>query len=191
MTKKILITAFEPFGLTGAFLRKANASLDVMTRLQAALPEDQYDFLTLPVADDAADLLRDHLDRTQPEGVLCLGELLTLKPGSVNLEPYAHDLGATLNPLAPLMGAEILKSAFAESAAPMKKMTSTIGAYHCNNIYKTALQWSGANQDVPAAFMHVAVLGDRDRQSAAVLETVQAMRDSVQPPQPRPAAMIL
>lgn len=174
--KKILITAFEPFGLTGAFLRKANASGEVMGRLQAILPPDQYDFLTLPVSSQSAEIFQRHLKALKPDGVLCLGEHLTLKPGHVQLENYAHDCAVSLNPLTPFMGQRVLSSAFAESIAPLKNK-STIGAYHCNNIYKNALQWSQANDGAPAAFLHVAVFGDRDRQSADVLKVVGAMQD--------------
>lgn len=167
---RILITSFEPFGVSG-LRRGTNASHDVAMALQSTLPPGlahgdtatEYRFLQLPVSDKAHDILQTHLDAYKPDGLLCMGEYLGLTPGAINLEPYALDHPVSHDPLAPTDGIPRILSAFAQSVAPQNN--ASIGLYYCNAIYRQALLWGNAQpQPVPTAFIHVAVRGDRSGQ---------------------------
>ncbi len=169
----ILITSFEPFGVSG-LLRQANASHDVAMALKANMAAGGYDFLQLPVSDKAHEVLQSHLDTHKPEGLLCMGEAMGLAPGTVNLEPYAHDHAVSHNPLSRTDGIKRIFSAFAQSVAPQNH--SSIGLYYCNAIYRQALLWADAQEKaVPTAFIHVAVLGDRGRQVRAVSDVLDKL----------------
>ena len=170
---RILITSFEPFGLSG-LLRGANASHDVATALKANLPAGDYDFLQLPVSDEAHEIFHNHLDARKPDGILCMGEYMGLAAGTVNLEPYAHDHPVSHNPLTRTDGIKRLSSAFAQSVAPQNR--SSIGLYYCNAIYRQALLWAAAQgKALPTAFIHVAVLGERDGQVRAVSDVLDKL----------------
>ena len=169
---RILITSFEPFGVSG-LLRQANASHDVAMALKANTGGG-YDFLQLPVSDKAHDILQNHLDTHKPEGLLCMGEYMGLAPGTVNLEPYAQDRAVSHNPLSRTDGIKRISSAFAQSVAPQN--SSSIGLYYCNAIYRQALLWADAQEKtVPTAFIHVAVLGDRGGQVRAVSDVLDKL----------------
>ncbi len=176
---RILITSFEPFGVSG-LLRQANASHDVATALKVDRPAGEYDFLQLPVSDKAHEILQNHLDTHKPDGVLCMGEYMALAPGTVNLEPYAHDHAVSHNPLTSTNGVKRLSSAFAQSVAPQNR--SSIGLYYCNAIYRQVLLWSDAQEKaVPTAFIHVAVLGDRSGQVREVSDVLDKLTQQSSP----------
>lgn len=182
---RILITSFEPFGLSG-LLRQANASHDVATGLKQSLPAGDYDFLQLPVSDKAHEILQNHLDTHKPDGILCMGEYMGLASGTVNLEPYAHDRAVSHNPLTSTEGIKRISSAFAQSVAPQNR--SSIGLYYCNAIYRQALLWADAQkQNVPTAFIHVAVLGARDGQVRAVADILDKLKQNAAPPSAAPS----
>lgn len=184
---RILVTSFEPFGLVGRFIRRANASHDVALALKAALPAAEYDFLRLPVSDKAHGILAQHLNSRKPAGVLCMGEYGGLASGTVNLEPYAHDHGVSHRPKAGTDGIPRLISPFAQSVAPQN--SSSIGLYYCNAIYRQVLLWARAQaRPVPAAFIHVAVLGDRGGQVRAVSAILDKLKQQAAPPPAGPAA---
>ena len=176
---KILITAFSPFGLSGR-IRDENASLTVLTGLQAALPASHYDYMTLPASSEAPTLLEAHLARTAPAAILSLGEDLTQFPDAVRLEPYAHDCEATANPIAGLFAPRLV-SAFARSVAPDTK-NSTLLAWHCNAVFRACLKWAARHDDVPVAFAHVAVIGNRARQTEKALAIVAQLHAMQQTP---------
>lgn len=179
---KILVTSFEPFGLTGRFLRRANTSHDIARALQEKLPAAEFTFLQLPVSEKAHEILRAHLEKEKPSAILGLGENMSIMPGHVNLEPYAYDSAVSVNPLAPTSSKERLTSTFVRQVAPHNH--STIGLFYCNAIYRQSLQWAkeqapdNANE-IPVAFMHVAVLGHRTTQIAAVKTVLDQMRDTI------------
>ncbi|HEY0901550.1 MAG TPA: hypothetical protein VGD95_05450 [Micavibrio sp.] len=187
---RILITSFEPFGLSGRFLRRANAAHDIAAVLQERLPATDFSFLRLPVSDRAHGLLQEHLEQEKPAAILGLGENLSMLPGQVNLEPYAYDRDASLNPFAGSGGTRI-SSDFVRQVSPHGH--STIGAFFCNAIYRQSLLWAqdqhATRHDeksprIPVAFMHVAVLGKRDRQLAAVSAVLEDMQRRTTTPQP-------
>lgn len=175
---KILVTAFEPFALSG-FLRKANASNDILNLLRADFKDGH--FLKLPVSVEADKLLRTHLDKERPDGILCMGEDLLMLPGVVKLEPFAYDCRPTLNFLAPKQYKNTLASVFAQSVTPTENQ-STIGTYYCNSLYKTALQWAAENGAVPVGFTHVSVLGNRKQQSDKVMALLGHMSSQMAKP---------
>ena len=181
---KILITSFEPFGLTGRFLRRANTAHDIATAIQQRQPDGDFAFLQLPVSPEAHDILAACLEREKPKAILGLGENLSIMPGHVNLEPYAYDSDVSLNPLAPTHKRERLTSAFVRQVAPHNH--STIGLYYCNAIYRQSLQWAKEQADkaqspaeIPVAFMHVAVVGHRATQIAAVRTVLDQMQEAL------------
>ena len=184
----ILITSFEPFGLTGRFLRRANASHDIADMLKPQLPGQGYDFLRLPVSRDAIRILRDHLTQTRPSGILCMGEDLGLRPGTINLEPYAYDTDVHLNPLKSRDVIDRIHSDFVRTAMPAQER-STIGLFHCNAVYREALTWGRDHGNAPAAFIHVSVLGDREAQARNVMDILPLLARMAKPaPAPAPAA---
>lgn len=170
-TDKILITSFEPFGLSGRFIRKANASEDVAKLISAAHP-DKYDFLSLPVSSKARSVFLHTVAERRPSGVLCMGENL-VQSGDVRVEPYAIDVAPTLNIMAGA-GRRKIRSDFVRSL-DMPADKSSIGVYYCNHLYKAALLWSGYQAGVPVAFAHVAVLGDRNKQLGHISNILERM----------------
>lgn len=170
---KILITAFEPFGFSG-LLRDRNASKDIGMLLK---DHPDYDFLLLPVSNDADTILENALNHQRPSGILSLGEDLGMAFNGVRLEPFAYDAPATLNPLGSI-GKKTISSAFAQSALPAKSPCG-IGTYHCNSVYKTALQWGRENGDVPVGFAHIAVLGLRETQKEKIDAILDQMRCAI------------
>lgn len=176
--KKILITALEPFGISG-MIRGENASLSVAKRLAARLP-DQVDLLTLPVSHDADSLLYNRLIQDRPPAVLCLGEDLALLPNTVLVEPYATDVEATFNPFAGA-GQPKLVSTFAQTAFPDRKKSAAL-AYFCNAVHRRALKWSAEESGhPPVAFAHVAVLGRRDLQAEKTAQIFQKLQQAAIP----------
>jgi pyrrolidone-carboxylate peptidase len=168
--KRILITAFEPFGFSG-WLRQRNGSKDVLDLVKN---QDNCDFLILPVSNNADRLLEETLATMRPSGILSMGEDMGMLPSSIHLEPFAYDTKATLNPLG-CIGKKILSSTFAHAVLPDKSPCG-IGTYHCNSIYKTALNWASQNGQMPVGFAHIAVLGDRQIQSQKIKNLLDQMR---------------
>lgn len=175
---KILITSFLPFGLTGSFIRGANASQDISDLMKKHLQSDNFDFLVLPVSHFAPVLLKAYLDATRPAGVIALGENLGMLPKTVRIEPYSHNREASLNPFGPLLSDDKIISPFVKAAFPEQKKSS-IGTYYCNAVYKTALQWAKTNNSTPTAFVHVPVLGNRHDQASQIYDVVKAMRHHI------------
>jgi pyrrolidone-carboxylate peptidase len=159
---RILITAFEPFGLTGKFLGRGNASQDVMDNIMV-LDRIRYDFQLLPASREAPVELRQRLKISPPSGVLLMGEDLVKNPLHVKIEPSAN-------------AGLVLTSSFAESIAPNNR--STIGHFHCNSVYATALRWSEeVDPKAPVVFVHIPVLGNHlhhTQEVFGILEKMQA-----------------
>lgn len=172
---KILITAFMPFGLTGKFLRRANASLDVACVIQSSAHKD-CDLLTLPVSAHADDILKEYLERNKPSAILCMGEDF-LMPNAVNIEPFAYGTAPTFNFMAAAYAPKIM-STFLEEDQPAPRF-SGIGTYYCNSLYKTALLWAKENGNTPTTFAHIAVIGNRDRQSEKLITLIEAMKKRI------------
>ena len=173
----ILITAFDPFGLTGKFLRKANASLDVAFILQSSRHKD-CNLLTLPVSAKADNILKEYLGRNKPSAILCMGEDF-LMPNAVNIEPFAYDTGPSFNFIAAARTPKIM-STFLECPTQATRL-SGIGTYYCNSLYKTALLWAKENGNIPTTFAHIAVIGNRDKQSDKIMTLLDAMKKRISP----------
>ena len=172
---RVLLVSFEPFGLSGRFVRKANAGHDLVEILKANLQAQEYESLQLPVSDDAVTFLHRRQEEYKPDAVLCLGEDMGLLPGTIALEPYAYDTCVRYNPFARTGDIPRIMSPFAQSVAPGSR--STVGLYYCNAVYRQALLWAGAQvQNVPTAFVHVSVLGDRHKQAHDVMALIDKLR---------------
>jgi pyrrolidone-carboxylate peptidase len=167
---KILVTAFEPFGLSGQ-LRQRNASSDILELLQH---EHNYEFLKLPVAKSGLQILEEKLDTSRPSAILAMGEDLGMLPNGIRLEPFAYDASVTTNPLGHI-GKKSVSSPFAKAALP-DNAPCGIGTYYCNGIYKTALDWASRNGNQPVGFIHVAVLGARKTQKKKVAAILDLMK---------------
>lgn len=163
---KILITAFEPHGVSGR-LRDENASLSVLHGLQGQVSRQDYEYLVLPVSGNAPYLLEKYADLTKPRAIFSMGEDSIQLPNAVRLEPYAHDCKATSNPIAGLFYPR-LHSTFAQSVSPETK-NSTLLSWHCNAVFRAGLKWAARHHDAPVAFVHVGVIGSRARQTEKAL----------------------
>jgi hypothetical protein len=170
---KILITSFEPFGLTGRFLRKANASADVADEIAEATG-DVFDFLRLPVSDASIPQFLAHVEKTKPRGILCLGEDTLARVGDVRVEPYAHDTGVSLN-FFKASSARKIESGFVAESLGVPSSRCGIGVHHSNALYKTALEWGRDNGNVPVAFAHIAVIGSRRSQKDEIMDILDWM----------------
>ena len=175
---KILVTAFEPFGLSGKFFRHSNASQIVAERIQSALP-DNYVFEFLPVSDRAEEKMQEILDREQPDGVMSLGEDFIIPSGHVRVEPYAHKKKPSVLPVLFDSPENRLVSDFVSQMNGGDRK-STIGAYFCNRVYLTALEWGQENGNVPVSFIHVPIMGDKSRHAEQVLDVVGKMETAIE-----------
>lgn len=170
---KILVTAFSPFGLRGLFTKR-NASRQVLRLLKTRYGE-KYEYLVLPVDSKCETLLGDTLRSADPAGILSMGELLTLPPGHVRLEPAAV-LAPGVSVWPRLGRYETVASPWAQSCEDSSLPETTgIGLYYCNRVYLTALSWANA-KNRPAAFLHIPVAGSRERHLEQVMGKLEAMR---------------
>jgi len=170
----ILVTAFGPFGPFGKYARGKNASEEVLSSLTSQRP-GQFSSFVLPVSINGINLFRSHLGELKPDAILCMGELLSLPRNTVRVEPYAHDTALDGAPLASLFSKKKIPSPFVQDLFPEQQTTSSIGHYFCNQIYVAALKWAEAYQNPPTAFIHLSVLGNRDKQAADVLQIYDRM----------------
>lgn len=169
---RTLITAFEP--ITNS--RRENASQAVLQHLKRRTSRhdsQHYDYLVLPVSANAPIILQNYADLIKPEAILSMGEDKILLPNAVRVEPYAHDCDATSNPIKGLFVPRI-DSAFAKSTYPDTK-NSTLLSWHCNAVFRAGLRWAEFNGNVPVAFAHVAVLGNRDTQTRKALTILEQL----------------
>ncbi len=113
----------------------------------------------------------------QPSAILSLGEHLLINPNKVILEPYAHDMGINTLPLSHLF-CETVESDFVQKLED-SATNSHIGGYYCNQVYLQGLNWAKENGDIPVAFLHIPVLGDRQEHKGQVLEIVDKMQNSI------------
>lgn len=175
---KILLTAFEPFGITGKYLRGKNSSAEIMDGIESKYP-NQYDRLILPVSDQAEIALQNHIKNNAPSGVVCMGEHLMLLPGTVRVEPFAHDHPVTAWPHLKMMTKPIVPSKFVQECFP-EQNASSIQRYFCNRVYLAALQLSERGGHFPVAFLHVSVLGNRELQMGKVTNILNKMEGTLQ-----------
>jgi len=159
--RRILVTAFEPFGPPGKSKRDANASEEVVRAFRGNHP-GRCDVRVLPVGP----LAEVHLARAlqlHPLGVVGMGETGQEGEWDTNVEPGAADITVRTGGLRP--GTPMRASEFATSIPllPGMEREVRIGAYWCNRIYFRALEWSHIHR-IPAVFLHLRVGCDRRRQ---------------------------
>lgn len=128
MAKRILITAFKPFGIVGSIL-KYNPSEEMLKELIKVFPEsDEIHYLVLPVDDTAVPSLRAEIRSFDPSYVISLGQ-----GTSFQIETECH------------RRTKRKTSQFAESLIENIKILkehsqdSSIGDYYCNDVYYAAL----------------------------------------------------
>ena len=63
--------------------------------------------------------------------------------------------------------------------AGAKPGKSSIGAYCCNRVYLTALKWAGQNGDKPVTFLHIPILGTRDKHAEQVRSLIGRMETAI------------
>ena len=178
MAAKILLTAFEPFGLHRLVGEIAsvfgaggprNASLDVLNEIRAR-SGDRFEYLILPVRRECESIFEDCLDQTRPSGIISMGETDKIHRRRVNIEPYA--VRAPLAAFSMGGGMEFVESSpFVRGLGIESK--SEIGRYYCNRIYLTGLRW--ANGRRPAAFIHIPLAGSSKVYARQVMGCVEAM----------------
>ncbi|MGN7437607.1 MAG: hypothetical protein ACTHOO_03105 [Alcanivorax sp.] len=177
---KILITAFKPFGLIGAWLRQSNASEDVLAALNKHQNET-FENLIISASDQGIEAFLEELDRIQPSGIISMGEHMLIPSTNILIEPHAYDTNTTALPLKHLFSDKV-ESSFAtnHASSPTKSM---IGGYYCNQIYLQGLNWAKENGNIPVAFVHVPVLGDPDHKAEQVSALLKSMQDDIANPQ--------
>lgn len=171
---KILLTAFEPFGPIGKYIRRENSSEQILEDIKARNP-DGFHFLTLPVSDDGIVALKLALETLKPSGVICMGENLLTKPDKIKIEPFAYDTKASAYPDLGLAFKNKVRSPFAGQIAPDEN--STIGNYYCNQAYLQSLKWAARNGNPPVIFIHTPVFGSHTRHADQVLNSANQMID--------------
>lgn len=174
---KILITAFEPFGLIGAWFRGENTSQQIMNKIQQTHGEE-FLYTTLPTSEEAIPKFLDFLDKEKPAGILSMGEHLLLPPQNIKLEPFAYDTSVSTLPLKQLF-AKTITSDFVSNIDEQHK-NSSIGSYYCNQIYLQGMNWAKENGNIPVAFTHIPVLGNHDEHAQQVTDILQKMQSPVQ-----------
>ncbi len=174
---KILVTAFEPFGLIGAWLRRSNASMETLEHLKQG-GDEHIMGLVLPASDAGMAQFKETLDRVRPAGVISMGEHMLIPSTNVVVEPHAYDMGVTAMPLRHLFSDKV--------EAPFVKRheeqsgSSMIGGYYCNQIYLQGLQWAQENGNVPVAFVHVPVIGSAEKSADQVQNLIQKMKSEIE-----------
>ncbi|PCI54994.1 MAG: hypothetical protein COB36_09080 [Alphaproteobacteria bacterium] len=174
---KILITAFEPFGLIGAWFRSENTSQQLINQIQQTHGEE-FLYQTLPTSEEAIPQFLAFLDREKPTGILSMGEHLLLPPQNIKLEPFAYDISISTLPLKQLF-AKTITSDFVSNIDEQHK-SSSIGSYYCNQIYLQGMNWAKENGNIPVAFTHIPVLGNHDEHAQQVADILQKMQHPVQ-----------
>jgi pyroglutamyl-peptidase len=172
--KRILITAFEPFGG-----RNRNASAEALAMLTSHLTElPQFEVISrlLPVAmGDASDQIRALLDEFQPDMLLSLGEAkrdaLSLETTGYNERKFTipdnkgQSADGPINPDGALSYTSTLPLAAMltaiESAGVPVHYSDDPGRYLCNEVLYSSLDHiSRHNLSTRAAFIHVPLLPD-------------------------------
>lgn len=179
MRKKILITSFEPFGLISR-LRRKNQSKVVLNLLAEESSKNldgsngvQYVFATLPVGMRSGKKLQEIIDKEKPDGILSMGEDLSVNPwGSGIVEPYANR-GIPFTPWHKKIRSDFVAN------MPGKKSRGLMGYTECNQVYKTGLEWAKKNGNKPVAFIHVPALGNPKRTLEGVKNVLAHMAPCV------------
>lgn len=174
MSKRILITAFEPFGG-----RSRNASAEALTMLTAHLSDlPHFEVITrlLPVAmGEASEQLCALIDELQPDMLISLGEAkrdaLSLETTGYNERKFTipDNKGQTADgPINPHSAPSFISTlplgamlTAIESAGVPVRYSHDPGRYLCNEVLYSALDHIARNRLLTrAAFIHVPLLPD-------------------------------
>lgn len=175
---KILITAFEPFGPIGKYVRGENSSEIILEKIKKE-HQDDFLFLTLPVSKEGITQMQNALAQHNPIGILSMGEDMLAPPSQVKIEPYAYQADASIIPFLDRTFSGKLQSEFVNHIGNGQD-SSSIGHYYCNDIYRTGLNWAKDNGSPPVAFIHTPVFGDHDRHAQNILKTLNDMKEYTQ-----------
>lgn len=172
MTTTILVTGFEPFGGM-----PVNPTEQLVSSLrEAAVPGATLHAAVLPVTyDECASVVRDLLDRHQPDAVIACGlaagrAAVTPERIAVNVKDTASDQSIADNsgrrptdePIAPdgpdglfsTLPVRQIVEALQDAGIPAA-VSNTAGTYICNNtMYAVLDHLRRAGRDVPAGFIH-------------------------------------
>lgn len=187
MTAKLLLTAFQPFGLKG-LVSGQNISKQVCDALARERGGD-VQYVVLDVGPAAETQLSVALAE-EPGGVLLSGEDLSLLTSPARVEPRAYNpgqqLGLNIPKLVPwgvlsfrLPWARSLSSNLAEQAAAAAggrraELREHIGTFWCNRMYYRALEW-GQAQARPVLFVHLGVFGQFQEKLSAMRAILDLM----------------
>jgi pyroglutamyl-peptidase len=199
-TKKVLVTAFEPFG--GSHVNPSEQAVQLLAGWQIPerrIPELEISVDLLPVAGGAAGLrLLERVRREAPDAVVCLGESatasgITLERVAVNLRDYriADNSGQQVvdqpvvagGPTAYLTTLPVREMATAITALGIPaELSLSAGTFLCNEVMYTVLHYAATEQpSLRAGFIHVpqlpeqAALGGRGRASMDRLTTARGI----------------
>jgi pyroglutamyl-peptidase len=172
---RLLLTGFEPFG--GSPVNPSQLAVQALA--QDPLRGFELHTAILPVSyERAPGILREELDRVQPQAVICLGEAgrrtaLSLERFALNLadahlpdntgqqwedQPVVPDGPAAYFsslPLKPMQAAVLAAGVPAE-------LSLTAGLYLCNMVFYTLMHaCDQRGWDIPAGFIHVPYLPEQ------------------------------
>jgi pyrrolidone-carboxylate peptidase len=119
---KLLMTAFEPFGIKG-LLSGRNITSEILKEIKKDFPK--IDMIILPVDKRCSQIIIQKVNECKPDNIILLGEDPN---GFTRIEPFA----------------EKEKRIYSKLAINLKhKLRSwgrNIGTYYCNDVYYQALQ---------------------------------------------------
>jgi hypothetical protein len=171
MGRKILVTAFKPFGLSPTTLLLGNRSETMLQRIRNESGQ-RYDYEVFPVDGESNVQLRAELAR-DPSAVLLMGfDLLpTLGHCGINVEPVARDGQQRVE--SPFVNQRIRGGRFLGRYS----CRQGIGNDLCNEVYLEALRGAAARRNVPVAFMHVAY-SSGESQGNAIRDVLNALPEA-------------
>ncbi len=163
--KRILVTAFEPFGGDDT-----NSSLEALRALPEVLADGTMVCkAALPVVfGQCGQVLRDAVVQVQPDGILALGmaagrdkitpEVFAVNARFSSLADNAGQSYPTLTPIAPdgpaayrtTLPVEAMVDALREAGIP-SGLSFSAGTYVCNDLFYALMELAA----VPAGFVHV------------------------------------
>lgn len=188
MNKRILLTAFEPFG--GDTINPALKIADVLSGKRSGL-----DVCTVPVTfRDSAPTVLEHLNRTRYDAVIMLGQAkgrkaVTVERVAINIDdasmpdnagdqpadrPIIPDGPAAIFATLPIKAAvEAMRGENVEAA-----ISNSAGTYVCNHLMYCVLHHLNGS-GIPAGFIHVPALpeqvGDKDIPSMPLEDMVRGV----------------
>ncbi len=203
--KRWLVTGFEPFD--GSHV---NPSAQIVTALSQIFPTEYFHGIILPVETRTApEALRQALEATQPEAVICLGEAagrtaISLERVAINLLDFRipDNAGEQINdlPVTPdgpaayfsTLPVRKIRDALLEEGIPAE-LSYSAGTYLCNQVFYTLMHFLAEHRwNIPAGFVHVPSLPEQavkrhsltpsmsvDLEIRAIRKIIQIVEESV------------